>query len=159
TYASVDARIAPGPLPDNPDPWPYPVLSALTSIVLEDKGVGDEITITFETLEVVTPPACKDLARFQRDVLPVFDLRRCHECHGGGPDKLPGTKPAVQILNFGGTDADVCKRALQRIDFGRPSFSPLISYPLRHAFGHVTALPNADDINPAWYDWFEAERQ
>ena len=163
-FMVLDGNIAPLAIPTNAaDPLPHAVLTGKTLIVLNDKGATDEISVSFEKLEVTAAPACQALTAFTDKVKPVMVARNCFACHGGGPANETGTSPANKRLSMALADSALCAALLQRVDRKIAMNSPLVEYPLKGIpqyplnAGHARIFTGQNEVVPAWLDWMKAE--
>jgi hypothetical protein len=124
------------------------IVSPASMITLLDKGAGvDKLSLSFAAIKSSAAAGCKNLATFQASVKPVF-TNSCIRCHNAGNNFDMTT----------GTDANICARALGRVDLVIPSNSPLIVKPLLGT-GHSGGgnLINQTTAN-SWVTWITSER-
>ena len=158
-YVMIDTVVSPHAMPTNPaQALPFPVLSSDPLIVPIEKTGLDRISVSFDAIALAPERQCRSLETFTRRVLPVLEARSCFHCHGGGTQNSGGVGTAVQRMSLAGTHAEICKTALERIDFMTPRSSPWISFPLRGVFNHPRLITSPAEIFPAWTDWIQAER-
>ncbi len=158
-YSSIAKVVRPEALPsDATKPSQHPVLSSKGMLVVMDQAIGDQLAISFESVDDATPRSCRDLTMFQEQVLPVLAARNCYSCHGGGTESLPGRSPTKDRLSMAVTDAELCARFLERTDFDIAMNSPIVDYALRGMNDHPRIIPNLSEINPSWLGWIASER-
>jgi hypothetical protein len=122
------------------------VLSSAPLISLMDRGPGmDMLAVSFQQIRLSGSAACKNLAGFSTMVRP--GMASCVGCHG-----------AQNVFNVTGTDAEVCNRALGRVDFVVPANSTLVTKPyqgLNHG-GGANRIDQATAMQ--WINWINSER-
>lgn len=133
-----------------------PVLSSSTLAV----GVSSEeqeISIGFKQIQSTSPPHCKEVENFSRQVLPTLALRSCYRCHGGGDQHFPGESTAKKALPMDLSLRELCSELLQRGSGKFLTTSPLITYPLERANDHPRAIVYPSEVFPSWVDWLAKE--
>ena len=159
SYTTVDRYIARQGVPEAPADRGFgAVLSSKSAILIQQKDVGDELTISFETLERTSPPQCHALDLFNQRILPAISARGCFECHGGGSENEPGIPAASQRFSMAGSQSQICAQTLQRVDFHQQMLSPFIDYSLRGVNGHARLFTSGNEILPRFREWLSAEK-
>ena len=135
----------------------FPVLSTKTLIVLQDKAMGDQISLAFDRLEAIPNPMCKAPEVFRNKVMPILVKRSCVECHGGGTDEGVDAD-AMKAMSLKGTEAKVCSEFLQRVNWTDFTLSPIVQLPLNGMNGHGRFLPFSREVFPDWIEWMKMEK-
>lgn len=158
-FSEIDATVNPGDLPSDPaTALPFPVLTSENILLPEMDPGQDEFKLALDVLEVAPAQTCHHLDLFQKNVMPVLDVRSCYLCHGGGPEKYPGRGTAVQVMNMAMDDNALCASFLERATGPEMLTSPLFAYTWKGAFNHPRAIASPDEIFPLWTDWLSAEQ-
>jgi len=134
-----------------------PALSS-EKVLIEMPQAGSTLRLSFGTLYgTQSTVACKKPVIFQSQVVPIMQLRNCFYCHGGGPNQSAGTRPALDMWDMRKTE-DLCKGAVQRINYANPLRSPLIWFAVGNEDTHPKSIPFIDEVVPDWTGWIEAEK-
>lgn len=130
-------------------PPPGLQLSDDSMIVLQSDGPGrDRISISFAVLEEA--PNCRDLARFEANVLPKMQST-CFNCHRGG------NSAATALFDMRApSNAALCAKSLVRVNKDDPMESLIIKRPWGGYLGHPQVLSDAE--RDQFLDWINSER-
>jgi hypothetical protein len=145
-WTDVKAASFPGKVPTR--------LSAET-VILPLNFRTQTLAVRFDHLAKARATRCRFIDIFRRDVAPLYELRNCYYCHGGGPEKYVGANQAVLAFPMDVDEESLCNMSLQRM-YGLEE-SILITYPLKGAMNHPNALVGDEAVYEKWIDWAKKE--
>jgi hypothetical protein len=147
-FLPIDRVIAPAQQ-INPTSWSAPALSMRDLILIEANGPAtDMISVAFDELDAAEAPTCMAVEAFKTNVLPVFEIGACMDCH---------TKGSAQgAFNLAGEISQICSESKQRITPDLVQKSPLIMLPAGRQ-GHPLLLTNVNELLVPVMKWFEEE--
>ena len=150
----VAGHVAAKPLPGD-DPFSQaPALSGRHLILLQDAAHGDVLSVSFTGVEFNNAPQCKNLAGFQKTILPVIQQNSCLSCHGGG---APSTFNGSSRLLLSGTDAEICAAALERVNSLHPEASPFYLIGFLNELDHPPSASVPSGLSKDWNAWVATE--
>jgi mono/diheme cytochrome c family protein len=167
-WVGIETLVAPNAGVTAGNPLPFPILSNDPLLIAQsDNYIGsdtpylgnpiaggqDQFQVAFEVLQRTTTPNCKNPtgnpSSFDVTAYPVMQ-NQCVRCHGGG------NATATARFSMQGTAAQVCDRALQRVNLNFPTQSALIGAPTlgTGSMGRI----NGFNSQP-FLDWIQSEAQ
>lgn len=149
---------------EQPDlPSAYPMLS-IQEIKIPVLNLGsDRLTVSIDSLERLPASdrqtACKALAAFREDVLPLLTARNCYECHGGGSNAFKGIPKANATFPMTGSEETLCEAFAARVRWRDLNSSPIPRAPLGQTSFHPRVIESDELYDITLRSWLRAEAE